>query len=42
MPLIVVRPITSSHESFTGQSHWLGLPAERLKAKSRHAVKRVG
>jgi hypothetical protein len=25
MPLIDVRPITSLHESFTGQNHWLGV-----------------
>jgi len=33
MPLIDVRPITSLHESFTGQSHWLELPAERKRRR---------
>jgi hypothetical protein len=31
MSLIDVRPITSLHESFTGQSHWLELSAERKR-----------
>jgi hypothetical protein len=33
MPLIDVRPITSLHESFTGQSHWLELLAERKRRR---------
>jgi hypothetical protein len=48
MPLIDVRPITSLHESFTGQSHWLELPAERKRRRitqsrmrPNHAMQRI-
>jgi Uncharacterized conserved protein len=35
MPLIDARPITSLHESFTGQSHWSELLAERKRRRIR-------